>query len=465
MNKKSLTQTRLTIISSLFDAAILVIGYIFLFQFQQLLVNIKNISLINITYIGLSIIYAIFRYRIIDAILPSYKKDIFKSLFLLILSSPTIIGLDFLLLHIENYNNLNLVFLILYTIFIVFFSRTLFHIFISSFFRMNGNTRLKVLLVGVNRSTSRIIDLINKPLSGMEVIGIMDNVVKKGEEINDVPLLGKINSIEEVLSKQSVDLIIQIAGSENTITLMTLAENLRIRFMILPDLLGIVSKSIGSVSIKNQLFLEPRSTVLSGWSQVFKRLIDLIISIVFLIVLSPIYLLIAIIVKLINPSASVFVSQKRVDGRNGREFKMWRFRTLPENIKELMPTKDNFKDLDKLSVSQKKILAKINPFSRFLRLSHLMDLPQFYNVLVGDMGIIGPRPPFLIEYENYDWFDRKRLLIKPGITGMWQIDKKEDTFEEMVRLDKWYVENWSFLLDLKIFLRTIIKLFSGRLSR
>jgi lipopolysaccharide/colanic/teichoic acid biosynthesis glycosyltransferase len=188
-------------------------------------------------------------------------------------------------------------------------------------------------------------------------------------------------------------------------------------------------------------------------------LLDIIIALFFLILLSPIFLILGIITKLIYPKQRIFTSQNRVDGRSGREFKMWRFATLPKGAKEKVPTKLNYKDF-----SKQKDIKSLGRFAKFMRRSHLMDLPQFYNVLRGDMGIVGPRPPFLVEYENYDWFDRKRLLIKPGITGMWQINKTQDTFDEMVRLDKFYVENWSFWLDLKIVLISIFKFFFGRLD-
>lgn len=460
MKQIKFNQIQLTLISALFDGLAFLIIYLVLTNssLSSHFYGLGSFGLVN--YIIFALVYFILRYRSIPPVLPKLWADLAASIGYLVLSIPFVLGLEFI--YAGNFNAshstiINAISLIFYGI---IWSKLIFHILQSSLFSLSRAKR-KVLLVGSNRSINSVIDIFNSPRDGSEVIGILDNVIRKGEIINGVPALGKINTIEEVLNDNQIDMIVQVSGSENTTLLLTLAEHRRIRFMVAPKMFGLLNKSISSIYYGNQLFLEPKGTALSGWAQVFKRLIDIILSLFFLLLLSPVFLLIGIVTKIIYPKQNIFVNQKRVDGRSGREFKMWRFNSLPNNIKEPIPTKLNYKEFH--GVNQKKLVG-LNKFMRFMRRTHLIDLPQLYNVLVGDMGIIGPRPPFKVEYDNYDWLDRKRLLIKPGITGMWQIDSRKNDFDAMVQSDKFYVENWSFGLDIKIFFLTIYKFIFGRLA-
>jgi len=157
-------------------------------------------------------------------------------------------------------------------------------------------------------------------------------------------------------------------------------------------------------------------------------------------------LVIGLLVRCTSPGPALFW-QKRV-GRGGRLFYVVKFRSMAE--RQTGPGLSREGDV------------RITPFGRFLRRLKLDELPQFYNVLKGDMSIVGPRPPIPYEVEAYELWHRKRLDMKPGLTGLWQVSGRNRLpFEEMVRLDLFYIENWSLLLDLKIILRTGLVMIGG----
>jgi len=178
-----------------------------------------------------------------------------------------------------------------------------------------------------------------------------------------------------------------------------------------------------------------------------KDLIDKSISFVLLILLSPLFILFAILIK-IDSNGPVFFIQERV-GKNGKLFKIIKFRTMIKEAEE--KTKGIF-------------INENNPYitkiGKFLRRWSLDELPELINVLKGDMSLVGPRPTLKYQVEKYNEFQKKRLLMKPGITGWAQINgRNKIPWEERIKLDVWYIENWSLLLDLKILIKTLFIIF------
>lgn len=461
MNRKPITQTKLTYISALFDMVVFGVGLLLIeYSLSSFNVVLDYKLFLYINYIGLAATYAFLRYRVIEPLFPSFSIDLIRSVFWMVIGTPFILGLQYLYFGTQFEHRLTSLIIVTYLIYILVWSKALFHLYKTYFFH-NESARLKILIVGNSRNLPEIIDLLNKPSQGMQVIGVLDNAAKKGDIVNGVPFLGKINTVEDILNSKPIDLIVQVSGTENITTLLTLAEHRRIRFMVAPKMFGLVSRSISSVFLGNELLLEPKGTALSGWAQVFKRILDIIFALILGILLSPILLIVALLVKLQDMGSPIFIPQARVDGRSGKEFLMWRFRSLNRGAKEPIPNKNNYHDFPK------KLIKNISRddaswIGHFLRRTHIVDLPELWNVLKGEMGIVGPRPPFKVEYENYDWIDRKRLLIKPGMTGLWQVARHDYTFDEMINTDRFYVEHWSFWLDLKILLKTIGRFISGR---
>src|SRR5699024_10273038 len=174
-----------------------------------------------------------------------------------------------------------------------------------------------------------------------------------------------------------------------------------------------------------------------------------------------IFLFIAPVIYIQSPGP-VFFSQKRV-GKNGRTFKIYKFRSMyldaEERKKELMEQNKMNGFMFKMDHD-----PRIFPFGNFIRKTSLDEFPQFINVLKGDMSLVGTRPPTLDEYEQYELHHKGRLAMKPGLTGMWQVSGRSDItdFEEVVRLDTEYIRNWSLSLDIKILLKTVMMVFTGK---
>jgi undecaprenyl phosphate N,N'-diacetylbacillosamine 1-phosphate transferase len=175
----------------------------------------------------------------------------------------------------------------------------------------------------------------------------------------------------------------------------------------------------------------------------WKRLFDFAVALVLLLLLSPLLLLIALLIKLTS-RGPVFFLQERA-GRYGQAFTIYKFRTMvvgAEKIGDGFYTGAND--------------ARITRIGSFLRAWSLDELPQLFNILKGDMSIIGPRPTLMYQIEEYDDFQKKRLLARPGVTGWAQVNGRNSlTWPERIKLDVWYVENWSFWLDLKILFKTV----------
>lgn len=185
-----------------------------------------------------------------------------------------------------------------------------------------------------------------------------------------------------------------------------------------------------------------------------KRLFDLVASAIALVILSPLLLIIAICIKVDDPKGPVFYSQIRV-GKDGKHFKMFKFRSMVTNADQLLEKLRAKNEVDGAMFKIKND-PRITRVGRIIRKYSLDELPQLANVVLGSMSIVGPRPPLVSEVAEYTDYDKQRLMVKPGATGMWQVGGRNDvSFDEMVRLDLTYIQERSIWLDLKIMFETV----------
>jgi exopolysaccharide biosynthesis polyprenyl glycosylphosphotransferase len=209
---------------------------------------------------------------------------------------------------------------------------------------------------------------------------------------------------------------------------------------------------------------------LSSAARLAKRLSDLIIASMALGILAPLWLLIALLIKL-DSRGRVFYKQERV-GMDGRVFLFYKFRTMragTDDARHREYQRMYIKGQPDSNLGDAKRPAyklrgdeRVTRLGRLLRKLSLDELPQLFNVLRGDMSVVGPRPPIPYEVESYELWHRKRLDMKPGITGLWQVSGRNRLpFDEMVRMDLYYIENWSLLLDMKIILQTLPVMLRG----
>lgn len=185
-----------------------------------------------------------------------------------------------------------------------------------------------------------------------------------------------------------------------------------------------------------------------------KRLFDVVASSVAVVILSPVFLIIAIAIKINDAAGPVFYTQTRV-GKDGKPFKMFKFRSMVTNADELL---ERLRDQNEVEGAMFKMKddPRITKVGKFIRKYSLDELPQLLNVVGGSMSIVGPRPPLPFEVEEYTDYDRQRLMVKPGATGMWQVGGRNAlSFDQMVELDLTYINERSIWLDLKIMFETV----------
>jgi exopolysaccharide biosynthesis polyprenyl glycosylphosphotransferase len=187
-------------------------------------------------------------------------------------------------------------------------------------------------------------------------------------------------------------------------------------------------------------------------SMALKRAGDIMFSVLALILASPTMLAIAIAIRLEGDGPIIYVSERI--GKRGRIFPCFKFRTMVTNADQLRKNLDALNERDGVLFKVKND-PRVTSFGRFLRKYSRDELPQFFNVLRGEMSLVGPRPPFASEVEKYQLEHLRRLEVLPGLTGLWQVQARQDaSFEKYIALDTAYVENWSFWLDLKILFQT-----------
>jgi putative colanic acid biosynthesis UDP-glucose lipid carrier transferase len=326
-------------------------------------------------------------------------------------------------------------------------------------YRRKGYNSKNIIIVGAGKNGMELFRVIRNDLSyGFHVLGFFDD---NGMLKNILPnYLGRIDEMEAFVTEHDVDEIyctIPGANSERISGLLAFAEKNMIRFYIIPDFYRDVKKSMILDMMESIPLLSIRNEPLqSAYNRGVKRVFDVAFSVMVLLTCYPLlYLSAGLLIKLSSPGPVLF-KQKR-NGLYGEVFECYKFRTMKVNEEAdiVQAVKDD---------------PRTTRIGSFLRQTNLDEFPQFLNVLMGDMSVVGPRPHMLKHTELYSQLVDKymvRHLVKPGITGWAQImgyRGETRTLEQMegrVKRDVWYIENWSFFLDLKIIFVTIVNMFKG----
>lgn len=302
----------------------------------------------------------------------------------------------------------------------------------------------RVVIVGVNPISRHIIKDFSSPFSGYKVVAKIKNFDETVE-----------GTLERISKRKGIDEIIQIdpkISKGQVLSLIDFADERKIDFKYAPDLFGTETINIDVEAVYGIPIVYLKRTPLDGWGRIIKRVIDFILAGVLLIILSPLFLIVAIVIK-VDSRGSIFVKLKRI--KKEGEFSIYKFRSMVRGAhrmkKRLLKYSERKGPLFKM-----KDDPRITRVGRFLRKTRLDELPQLWNVIRNDMSLVGPRPHEPREVEKYTRYEKKVLGIKPGMTGMAQVSGASDlSFGEEVRLDTYYIENWSLLLDLQIFLKTV----------
>jgi len=316
----------------------------------------------------------------------------------------------------------------------------------------------RVLLVGagdVGRMVMRTVAA--RPDFGLQIVGFLDDNPSKGStDIGPFRALGPVDNVAETLEQVQVDRVIVCLPWQSHRTMQRLllqCEKAGVNAQVVPDFFQMTRDHMQVEDLNGIPLISKRDVVIAGWNLFYKRTFDVVLSTLFALLISPLLLAVAIGIKLDTPGP-IFYSQERV-GRNGKTFRCYKFRSMVVNADAMV---DALADRNEASGPLFKLRddPRITRLGRLIRRYSIDELPQLWNVMRGEMSIVGPRPNLPEEVAQYQEWHRKRLLVSPGITGLWQVSGRSDlTFDEMVLLDVYYVENWNLLLDINILLRSI----------
>ena len=296
------------------------------------------------------------------------------------------------------------------------------------------------------------------------VTGFLDDDPQKmGTTLLDIPVLGGLDMVCDVVKSQDVDEVIfalPLRAHRRVINLVLALQRLPVEVKVVPDLFDLAFARTTVEDVDGLPLISLRAPAINGYTSLVKRVFDVAVASLSLIITSPALAAIAVAIKLDSPGPVVF-SQWRV-GENGRLFRMHKFRTMidgaDQQIDMVIQKNEDGKTLHKHPND-----PRITRLGRFLRRSSLDELPQLINVIKGDMSLVGPRPELPFVVEQYEPWQRRRLSVPPGITGWWQISgRSERPMHLHTEDDLYYIKNYSLLLDLQILLKTVEVVIKGR---
>ncbi len=320
-----------------------------------------------------------------------------------------------------------------------------------------GYGRVKVLVLGTGEISKKAIAFLRKSPQ-YKIVGILSETKKRDKKFEGRNIIGTFDDFEKILEKVKPDEV--LVTSENstekvTAKLVRLAHIAHVKFRFLPDELGLDLAAVEMSTLGNLPLVTLKNTKLDNWGFVFKSAVDIFTASIASILLSPLFAVVAFKVWKENKGAPVVYRSKRV-GKNGKEFNCLKFRTMVPNADE--------KKKKLLKKNQRKggVLFKMDDDPRITKLGKVLrkwsldELPQLWNVVRGDMSLIGPRPHLPEEVKKYAKDDLRVLSIRPGITGFAQINGRSSlSFQEEMNYELFYLKNWSFKLDIIIFLKSL----------
>ncbi len=304
---------------------------------------------------------------------------------------------------------------------------------------------------------------------GLNIVGFINTHNDKpinSEVVIGKKVLGNINQIEEIVREHDVDEIIVNDDNEDieiTLDLIDRCKTLKSNVKVTSELFDIVARRMNTEKYIDVPVIDVSTHYNNSFTMAMKRSIDISFSIIALILLSPFLLFIALFIKISSPGNILF-TQTRI-GKYGKEFKFYKFRSMQitdESDEERVEQMINFMKDESLKT---KIIndKRVTWIGKLIRKTSLDELPQLFNVIKGDMSLVGPRPCLPYEYENYDEWQKRRVNIIPGCTGVWQVwGRSSVSFKESVVLDLYYMNNMSPWFDLQLIFQTIPAILTAR---
>ena len=322
----------------------------------------------------------------------------------------------------------------------------------------NRNNSTRTLLLGDFNKYNKFINYVKKSNLNLNIIGY---VSLEGEQEG---YLGNIDDLDKILHDNGIDYVYIMDQRSVTMDFKTyigICLDMGITVCLIMDFNYPIEAHSYISSMGTYPVVTYHTVVLNNVSRAIKRIMDIIGSLVGIIGFSPFMLLAVIAIKVEDFKGPIIFKQLRI-GRNGRQFYIYKFRSMSTNAEDKKIELMSLNEMEDGLMFKIKDDPRITKVGRFLRKNNIDELPQLFNVLKGEMSLVGTRPPTLDEVEKYKRNYWRRVSIKPGLTGMWQVSgrSKITNFEKVVELDTLYIDKWDILLDFKIIFKTVIQLIS-----
>lgn len=336
--------------------------------------------------------------------------------------------------------------------------RQYYKIIMLAYFKKSGMSNKVMLITTYQKAFDIISNLKRENLSEhlVTTIAILDRDLV-GKKLYNIPIKANINNLIEVIRYEVIDEVFICLPPDFEINLEVLIEELQLMGIVVKlniDIFGlrVREKKVQSFSKYQVLIFSVNEFQVS--KLFLKRIIDIIGAIVGLVCTALIFIFVAPAIYIESPGP-IFFSQTRI-GKNGRHFKIYKFRSMYPDAEA---RKAQLLALNEMQGYMFKMTndPRVTKVGKFLRKTSLDEFPQFFNVLVGDMSLVGTRPPTVDEFLQYEGRHKRRLTLRPGITGLWQVSGRSDieNFEDVVKMDLEYIDNWSLLLDAKLLVKTV----------
>jgi exopolysaccharide biosynthesis polyprenyl glycosylphosphotransferase len=324
--------------------------------------------------------------------------------------------------------------------------------------RLGENSYKHLLVVGTGKRAEKFVKMVKgHPEWGIKIVGIIDDEPEKiGMDVSNIKVIGLLKDIPNILHEKIVDEVVFViprSWLSRVEESILSCEREGIKVSVAVDLFNFKIGKLQATDLGGIPLMRLETTLGSPWQLFIKTASDTVVSLAALVLLAPVLILATIAIKLSSPGP-IFFKQER-NGMNGRKFTLLKFRSMLVGAEEMQDELLALNEMDG-PVFKIKNDPRITKVGRFLRKTSLDELPQLINVLKGDMSLVGPRPPIPGEVTNYETWQRRRLSMRPGVTCFWQISgRNKISFEEWMKLDLEYIDNWSLCLDFKILLKTI----------
>lgn len=354
----------------------------------------------------------------------------------------------------------------LFVTLLAFISEKTLLFFVADIFRKKGRNRKRVLLLGTGTRAKKFVEAVSDNFSwGLDIVGLLTGDKEKvGQKFYGIPVLDTFCNIEQILrdvNPEEVIVTISTRRFDQIRTVFEACEREGVQLRLNSDFFGEITKNVRVDKVYGLSIISFDMVRISQLELFFKRLIDIAGSLTALVLFSP-FMLIAAIGILLTDGRPIFYNWN-VIGLNKKPVKSWKFRTMVRNADELKSSLENRNEMDG-PVFKIKDDPRITRFGRWLRKFSIDETPQLFSVLKGDLSLVGPRPAGPHELVRYESWHRRKLSIKPGLTCLWQVNGRNhvNEFDEWVKMDLEYIDNWSIWLDIKILLKTIPAVISGK---